>query len=136
MKFSLIVFLVFTTLLSAQKKPSKKQMIAGKKVYDKTCIACHQANGKGDGKVFPPLAKSDYLLKDKKRAIRQVLLGSSGPIKVNGKTYNGVMPPQPLNDKEVADVLTYVLNSWGNKGGKVSKKKVKKIRKKLKKKKK
>ena len=135
MKYSMIVFLIFATLLSAQKKPSKKQMAAGKKIYSTTCFACHQSNGQGIAKVFPPLAKSDYLLKDKKRAIRQVILGSSGPITVNGKVYNGTMPPQPLNDKQIADVLTYALNSWGNKGGIVSKKKVKKVRKKLKKKK-
>ena len=133
MRYLVLLSLCFVFTVSAQKKPSAKQMKAGKKVYMKTCFACHQPNGQGVVNAFPPLAKSDYLLKSKKRAIKQVLLGSSGPIKVNGQMYNGVMPAQILNDQEIADVLTYVLNSWGNKGGKVTKKKVKRVRKKLKK---
>jgi glucose/arabinose dehydrogenase len=65
--------------------------------------------------VFPPLGGSDFL-QDQDRTILAVVQGLSGSIVVNGETYNGVMPPTVLNDDQVADVLTYVYNSWGNDG--------------------
>ena len=81
---------------------------------------CHQANGAGLPGVFPPLAKSDFLAADVKRAQGIVLHGLSGKVTVNGSDYNSVMPPMTqLNDDEVANILTYVLNSWGNPGGRV-----------------
>ena len=86
----------------------------GKAVYAKTCIACHQPTGAGIPGAFPPLAKSDYLNADVNRAIKQVIKGSKGPITVNGKKYSTPMPAQPLNDQEIADVLTYVYSNWGN----------------------
>ena len=86
----------------------------GKAVYAKTCVACHQATGAGIPGAFPPLAKSDYLNADVNRAIKQVIKGSNGPITVNGKKYSTPMPAQPLNDQEIADVLTYVYSNWGN----------------------
>ena len=86
----------------------------GKAVYAKTCIACHQATGAGVPSAFPPLAKSDYLNADVNRAIKQVIKGSNGPITVNGKKYSTPMPAQPLNDQEIADVLTYVYSNWRN----------------------
>jgi nitrite reductase (NO-forming) len=97
------------------------QIERGKKVFLGVCFACHQATGEGLTGVFPPLAASDYLNADKDRAIRIPIKGLSGPIVVNGNNYNNVMPPQTqLADNEIADVLTYILNSWGNKGGVVS----------------
>ncbi len=66
--------------------------------------------------LFPPLAKSDYLNKDKKRAINTVLKGLTGEVVVNGKKFNSVMPAMVLSDEEVANVLTYVYNTWGNSG--------------------
>lgn len=104
----------------AETTEETKDYSAGKTVFDKTCKACHQENGEGIPGAFPPLAKSDYLLADKTRAIKQVLEGSSGEITVNGETFNGTMPAQILEDQEVVDVLNYVLNSWGNDGGEVT----------------
>jgi nitrite reductase (NO-forming) len=72
--------------------------------------------GEGLEDVYPPLAKSDYLMADKKRSIVQVLKGVSGEMKVNGKTYNGEMTGFDLTDQEVSDVLNYIRNSFGNKG--------------------
>lgn len=92
----------------------------GEEVYKKTCMACHQADGKGLPGAFPPLAESDYLLSDKGRAIEQILIGSEGEITVNGEVYNGIMPAQVLSDQEVVDVMNYILNSWGNEGGTVT----------------
>lgn len=99
---------------------SNNKYAAGEAVYNKTCIACHQADGKGMEGAFPPLAGSDYLMADKERAIAQVIHGSEGEITVNGVVYSGVMPPQAINDEEVRDVINYVLNSWGNDGGEVT----------------
>ena len=64
--------------------------------------------------LFPPLAKSDYLNADVRRAIDIVLNGKTGEITVNGAIYNSIMTKQTLTSDEVADVLTYVYNSWGN----------------------
>ena len=98
------------------------QMKAGQALFAGTCSTCHQANGAGLPGVFPPLAKSDWLVANPKRSIDVVLNGLSGPVKVNGQDYNSVMPPMnQLNDDEVANILTYVQGSWGNAGGKVSK---------------
>lgn len=100
----------------------------GKTIYQKTCITCHQADGKGMQGAFPPLAGSDYLLADKFRAIRQVLKGSMNKITVNGTDYQGVMTPQALNDSDVAQVLNYVYHSFGNNGFTVSPSDVKSVR--------
>jgi len=95
-------------------KTLEQKIASGKNIYTKTCFACHQANGEGIASAFPPLAKSDYLNADVKRAIAIVLHGKTGEITVNGEKYNSVMTKQTLTDDEVADVLTYVYNSWGN----------------------
>lgn len=106
-----------------------QQVDAGRALYQGTCSVCHQQNGAGLVGVFPPLAKSDYLAADTRRAIGIVLNGLSGPVKVNGNDYASVMPPMSqLNDDEVANILTYVLNSWGNAGGHVNKDDVTAIR--------
>ncbi len=86
-------------------------------------------NGEGVTDLFPPLAKSDYLMADKKRSIEQTLFGVSGEIKVNGVVYNGYMPPIELTDAEASDVLNYIRNSWGNKGEAVKPEEVKSVRK-------
>ncbi len=97
------------------------QIEMGRTVFANTCQVCHQANGQGLPRVFPPLAGSDYLMADKHRSIGIVLGGMQGPITVNGITYNSVMPPlNQLTDEEIANVLTYVRNSWGNSGDAIS----------------
>jgi len=100
----------------------------GKRVYAQTCFACHQGNGQGLPGVFPPLAKSDYLMADKDRAIRGIIKGQSGPITVNGVAFNGVMPPVMINDEQIAQVLTYVRNEWGNQGDVVTVDEVRRVR--------
>ena len=88
----------------------------GKTIYQKTCIACHGTSGEGSMGMYPPLAKSDFLLADKNRAIYQVIKGSSTTYTVNGAQYNGVMPSQQLSDEETSQVLNYVYHAWGNNG--------------------
>jgi len=118
-----------TTAAAAGTLTPKDQIAAGHALFTGTCSVCHQANGAGLAGVFPPLAKSDWLGQDPKRAIGAVLHGLSGKLKVNGKDYDSVMPPMnQLNDDEVANILTYVLNSWGNAGETISADEVKKQR--------
>ena len=101
------------------------QIAAGKQLFTGTCSVCHQPNGEGLANVFPPLAKSDYLAANPKRAIAIVTHGLTGKVTVNGHEYDSVMPPMAqLTDDEVANILTYVLNSWDNPGGQVSKEEV------------
>ena len=102
-------------------------MEKGQRVYMQTCFACHQPGGMGLPGVFPPLAKSDYLMADKARAIRGVIKGQSGEMMVNGVKYNGVMPPVLLTDEQIAHVLTFIRNSWGNEGDLVTVEEVKKV---------
>ena len=71
-------------------------------------------NGKGVGTTYPPLAGSNWLEEKRKESIHSVKFGLNGEIQVNGKTYNNVMTPLGLSDDEVADVMNYVMNSWGN----------------------
>jgi nitrite reductase (NO-forming) len=101
------------------------QVAAGRALFQGTCSTCHQIDGKGLPNVFPPLAKSDFLNADKKRAIGIVLNGLTGSVTVNGQAFNSVMPPMSqLNDDELANILTYVLNEWGNGGGQIAAKEV------------
>jgi len=107
-------------------KAEKLEM--GKALYASTCLACHQADGKGIEKAFPPLIKSDYFASNPEKIIEVITHGLTGPITVNGKPYNSVMPKQTLSDNQIASVATYVLNNFGNKGGELHADDVKKIR--------
>jgi len=106
---------------SATAPGLQERISKGSKKFQSICAACHQADGKGLNGAFPPLAGSDYLAEDPMRAVKAILNGLSGPITVNGKEYNAVMPNLSyLSDEETADVVTFVLNSFGNKGGEIS----------------
>lgn len=105
------------------------QVERGRQVYMQTCFVCHQTEGQGIPGQIPPLAKSDYLASDKSRSVRTVLQGLSGEIKVNDNTYNGIMIPHNfLSDDQIANVLTYVRNSFGNSGEAVTPAEVQRIR--------
>lgn len=118
---------------SAAKTEVPKRTVAekiniGKEIFGTTCFACHQSEGQGIPSTFPPLAKSDYLNADSKRAIKTILHGLTGEVTVNGKKYNNVMPAQNLSDDEIANVLTYIYNSWGNNKTEVTPEMVKALR--------
>ncbi len=101
----------------------------GERTFVGICSACHQRTAQGLPGVFPPLAGSDYLAADRTRAIRTVLGGLSGPVTVNGQTYNGAMPPLAnLTDHEIADVLSYVMTNFGNHGQAVTPQEVAAVR--------
>ncbi|MDR3610084.1 MAG: copper-containing nitrite reductase [Ignavibacteriaceae bacterium] len=100
----------------------------GKTIFMQTCIPCHQPDGKGIAMVFPPLAGSDFLNQNKERAIETVINGRQGATIVNGKNYNGIMPPPNLTEEQIAEVLTFVYSQWGNSGQKVTADEVRKIK--------
>ena len=98
-----------------------RSLQAGKILYSRTCAECHRPDGTGVPGEVPPLAGSDFLAKGSEHAIAVVLHGLKGELRVHGRRYDEVMPPQMyrLTNEEVADVLTFVYNSWGNPGGQV-----------------
>ena len=105
------------------------QIEKGKQVFLQTCFVCHQIDGAGLPGQIPPLGKSDFLMAEKERSIRIVLQGLTGDLTVNGKKYNGTMTPlNYLPDEDIANVLTYVRNSFGNSGEAVSLKEVQRAR--------
>ena len=91
----------------------------GKDIYADFCMQCHGANGKGDGKNFPPLAGSDWLKTKRNQSITAVKFGQSGKIVVNKIKYNSSMPAMGLTNQEVADVMNYIMTSWNNKQPKI-----------------
>lgn len=86
----------------------------GSEIYTEFCMQCHLPDGKGTPNVFPPLAGSDWLIDKRKESIHSIKFGLNGPIKVNGKTYNNAMTSLGLENEEIADVMNYIMNSWGN----------------------
>lgn len=110
-------------------KNKQERIERGKIVYNQNCAACHQPNGQGIVGSFPPLAKSDFLVKNKQQAIHAVASGLEGAITVNGEAYNSVMPKLQLTDEQAANVLTFVYNNWGNPGDEITPEQVKAQRK-------
>jgi mono/diheme cytochrome c family protein len=107
---------ILTSFLLNTDKELAESIKRGEQVYISNCMSCHMENGKGMEGTFPPLAQADYLMADTPRAIRLTKKGIDGEMVVNGVTYYGFMPAQDLNDKQLADVMNYIRNSWGNKG--------------------
>lgn len=100
------------------KSQGDEDLADGMKVFNKSCVACHQASGLGKEGTAPPLAGSEWVLAPSgNRIARIVLNGLTGPITVKGTEYNLTMPPwkDTFTDQEIAHVLTYVRSQWGNK---------------------
>ncbi|WP_430467787.1 c-type cytochrome [Winogradskyella ouciana] len=130
--FKLLILVLLVTSCNSEKKKTTKvdypektslaqkdtkltsSMERGKSVYNDMCITCHMANGKGVPKAFPPLANADFLKDNQEESIRGIKNGMSGEMVVNGVTYNSAMAPLGLSNEEVADVMNYINNSWGN----------------------
>lgn len=115
----LFIMLAFASVLvascqSADETKRQKYITEGILLYRKNCANCHQADGAGLAGLYPPLANSDYLQANKLAVICSIRYGQQGPIRVNGKTYNRVMPPQlQLSALEVAEISTYIYSQWG-----------------------
>ncbi|GMN09325.1 hypothetical protein MTsPCn9_02190 [Croceitalea sp. MTPC9] len=110
-----ILFLLSNLNLQAQNIDLNTSISRGKNVYLKKCAVCHSKDGLGKGKRIPPLANSDYLFNNREASIRGILFGQSEKITVNGIVYNRKMKAIKLSNQEVADVMNYIQNSWGNK---------------------
>ena len=105
------------------------QLAQGKKVYTQYCLTCHQADGGGVPNMNPPLSQTTYVLGDKARLAGIVLHGFSEQVDIKGEAYNNVMPAHDfLTDAQIADLLTYVRHSFGNKASAVSAAEVKAVR--------
>jgi mono/diheme cytochrome c family protein len=117
MKLVLMVLaLVITGIFAGLQQDSSfnNSKARGAVLYQDFCASCHLPSGEGVPEVYPPLAKSDYLLTNKTGSIRGIKFGQRGPLVVNGITYDNTMMPLGLEDKEIADVMNFVLSSWGN----------------------
>jgi mono/diheme cytochrome c family protein len=136
------LFVLASALMSQTKKPAapaqkspakaaalKASMDRGKQVYLEQCLACHQADAGGVQNMNPPLIKTKWVLGDKTTLVQVVLKGMTGEVDINGDTYHNVMAPHnDLTDQQIADVLTYVRNNFGNKATAVTAAEVKAIR--------
>jgi mono/diheme cytochrome c family protein len=133
---AILVFIFATAFVLEQPATGLKAAIArGKTVYENTCLACHQPDGSGVPNMNPPLVKTKWVLGDKKALAKIVLKGlQGGEIDIEGDKFHNPMPPleSVLKDQEIADVLTYVRNSFGNKASLVTVAEVKALRAKLK----
>jgi len=122
------VFFICTAFF--QEYDLNKSIERGKEVYSANCMDCHMAEGTDPQNTYPPLAKSDYLKKSADTLINVILEGQTGEVIVNGEKYNDDMQPQNyLSDEQIADVLNYVRNSWGNKFPAITPPQVKALRK-------
>lgn len=142
MRIFLILCLLVPALSKAQtKKPVKKvstttantalktSIARGLTVYAKYCLSCHQADGSGVPNLNPPLTRTKWTLGSKTVLIQQVLKGSNGKVEIDGDTFRNTMPPMAtLTDQQIADVLTYVRNNFGNKASAVTVAEVKTVR--------
>ena len=126
--FSFFLLAVFGFLF-AQQSSLNSSIERGKKLYEQYCLTCHQADGGGVPKMNPPLISTSYVTGDKKKLIQWVLRGSTQNIPIDGKTYSNNMPSQAnLKDEDIADILTYVRNSFGNKASSITATDVKNVR--------
>ena len=113
----------------AQTGNLKASIDRGKKVYDMYCLSCHMEDGNGVPRMNPPLSKTTWVLGDKKKLIAVVLNGMDEEININGQAFSNTMAPHDfLKDEEIADVLTYIRNSFGNKASAVTTAEVKAAR--------
>ena len=125
-----ILVLITAYNVKAYTQTSLKTSIAnGKKIYEKNCLSCHQADGGGVPKMNPPLIHASFVSGDKNKLIQWVLSGSVEKVPIDGKYYSNNMPAQVgLKDQEIADVLTYLRNNFKNKGSVITAADVKKTR--------
>lgn len=133
-KISTVLLIALTAFAFTSQQPDIKASVQrGKKVYEANCLSCHQPDGKGMPGMNPPLVKTKQVLGNKTQLINIILIGLDEEMVINGETYLNPMPSQPhLKDQEIADVLTYVRNSFGNKASLVTTAEVKAARAKIK----
>lgn len=117
MKLIVPVYIITIIVLgySLHQEPGLKESIKkGSEIYADFCVNCHMDTGEGIPYTYPPLAKSDYLMNNRQAALHAVKYGLQGEITVNGVSYNSAMTSLGLEDEEIADVMNFIMNSWGN----------------------
>lgn len=113
----------------AGKLDTEIKYAEGKAVYQQYCVTCHQSTGSGVPNLNPPLKQTEFVLGDKETLVGIVLNGSSEGLEINGQVYSNNMPPfNYLKDEEIADVLSYIRNNFGNEADPVTVSEVEKIR--------
>lgn len=124
--FLIYAALVFWLQQCAQPNPKQQQyFVQGEQLYLKHCANCHQKDGEGLGLLYPPVDRSDYIDNRFEEVICLMKYGKSGEIVVNEKTYNQPMPGIPsLTDLELAELATYLYNSWSRERGLIDVKQV------------
>jgi len=111
----IIVFFITTLIINACNTDNYTQ---GKLLYDKYCVNCHNENGENLAELIPPLANSDYLVKYPEKVACLIYYGYDGKMTVNGVTYNHQMPAnENFNDIDIANVINYINNNFGNNNG-------------------
>ena len=116
MKFINFIFFIIPFLVYTQNDSLSISIKSGKSLYEDFCLRCHMPDGQGQIGIIPPLAKSDFLFKHIEESIKAIKFGGiDGEITVNGVKYNSKMEKMGLYDDEIADIMNYTLNSWGNK---------------------
>ncbi len=114
----LLILSLFAVGCSLKDSKFQQYYVEGQQLYLKNCSNCHQKDGKGLGLVYPPLAPSDFMDSNFNASICLIKKGRTGEISVNGNTYNKPMPGIPsLTDLEIAEIATYIYNSWGHEKG-------------------
>ncbi|MDG2386497.1 MAG: cytochrome c [Flavobacteriaceae bacterium] len=114
--FALIYLLTIggLTMVLFQEKTKKESIEAGQEIYQDFCVQCHLNSGEGVSGVFPALKASDYLMNNVEKSVAGIKYGLRGKITVNDEIYDGIMVSQGLDNEEIADVMNYILNEWGN----------------------
>jgi mono/diheme cytochrome c family protein len=114
--FALIYLLTIggLTMVLFQEKTKEESIKAGHEIYQDFCVQCHLNSGEGVSGVFPPLKASDYLMNNVEKSVAGIKYGLRGKITVNDEIYDGIMVSQGLDNEEIADVMNYILNEWGN----------------------
>lgn len=125
-QFSIFIFqvlflsiMVLCSISCTPKDPRFQQyFVEGEQLYLKNCSNCHQRDGTGLGRVYPPLRKSDFMDNHFDKVACLIKKGSSGPLTVNGVVYVQAMPGVlSLTELEIAEISTYIYNSWGHEKG-------------------
>jgi mono/diheme cytochrome c family protein len=126
----LLLFWSLATIQATAQQSLKSSVARGKIVYEQYCLPCHQIDGSGVFNMNPPLIKTSFVLGDQKKLVQIILKGLDEEIEIDGNTYSNPMPPfgDILKDEEIADVLTYVRNSFGNKASAITPAQVKTTR--------
>src|SRR6185312_8379669 len=137
--FLVLLLIPFALLISSTQKNTSKKIagnnlqqskMAGEKVFKKYCVTCHMADGGGVPRLNPPLIQTSYVLGDKEELIKIILNGFDKKVEIERETFTNKMPPLKtiLKDQQIADVLTYIRSSFGNKASAVTAAEVKAVR--------